>query len=103
MITPVKFKEDVLTLAKKVDVEPKEIHLREMKNKWGSCSTKGRLTFDKKLLEESEEIRFKVILHELIHLRYPNHGKMFKSMLKAYLRNIDISNEREGKKDSLIK
>ena len=28
----------------------------------------------------------KAILHELLHLKYPNHGKMFKALFKAYLR-----------------
>jgi len=40
-------KEEVLTLAKIVDVTPKEIHVQSMKHKWASCSSSGRLTFDK--------------------------------------------------------
>jgi len=43
------------------------------------------LTFDKKLLDEPEEVRLKVIIHELLHLKYPNHGKMFKLLLDYYL------------------
>jgi len=94
VITSAEFKEDVLTLAKEVGVEPKEIHMRTMKRKWGSCSSKGRLTFDKTLLNEPKEARFKVILHELLHLKYPNHGKMFNSLLSAYLkRNIGSSDK----------
>jgi len=89
VVTSTEFKEDVLALAKEVGVEPKEIHIRAMKKKWGSCSSRGRLTFDKKLLDEPKEARFKVILHELLHLRYPNHGRMFNSMLSTYLKNID--------------
>jgi hypothetical protein len=56
-----------------------------MKTKWASCSSSGRLTFDKKLLDEPEEVRLKVIIHELLHLKYPNHGKMFKLLLDYYL------------------
>lgn len=90
MITSEEFKKDVFMLAKDVGVEPKEIHIQPMKRKWASCSSKGRLTFDKALLEEPREVRFKVILHELLHLKYPNHGKMFKSLLDVYLeRAID--------------
>jgi predicted metal-dependent hydrolase len=59
-----------------------------MKRKWASCSSRGRLTFDKKLLDEPEEVRVKVILHELLHLRYPNHGKMFKLLLDYYLKKV---------------
>ncbi|SCG85971.1 M48 metallopeptidase family protein [Methanobacterium congolense] len=91
MITTEEFKKEVWRLAYKVGVEPKEIHIRKMKNKWASCSAKGRLTFDSSILSESTETRFEIIIHELLHLKYPNHGKMFKRLLDAYLRNeIDI-------------
>jgi predicted metal-dependent hydrolase len=86
MMTLEKFKEDVLTLANDVGVKPKEIHIQPMKRKWASCSSKGRLTFDRKLLKEPKEVRLKVILHELLHLKYPNHGKMFKLLLDTYER-----------------
>ncbi len=85
-ITPEEFKKDILTLASQIDVEPREIHIRAMKRKWGSCSSKGRLTFNKELLNESREVRLEIILHELLHLKYPNHGKMFKSLLSTYLK-----------------
>jgi len=85
MMTPETFKEEVLTLAEDVGVKPREIHIQSMKRKWASCSSRGRLTFDKKLLDEPDEVRVKIILHELLHLKYPNHGKMFKLLLDAYL------------------
>jgi hypothetical protein len=85
MILPKNFKKKVLQLAKEIGVEPKEIHLREMKRKWASCSSKGRLTFDTRLLNKPPAMRNKVIIHELLHLKYPNHGKMFKALLNAYL------------------
>jgi len=92
MIDPAEFKVEVLKLAKDIRVQPKEIHIREMSRKWGSCSSKGRLTFDKKLLDEPKSFRFKVIIHELLHLRYPKHGKMFDELVQEYLnRNIEKS------------
>ncbi len=85
MISPDLFKEDVWRLAKEIGVKPKEIHIRKMKRKLASCSSKGRLTFDIILLNGTKEVRYKTILHELLHLKYPNHGKMFTLMLKTYL------------------
>ncbi|GAB5047251.1 M48 metallopeptidase family protein [Thermodesulfovibrio sp. TK110] len=85
MISPDLFKEDVWRLAKEIGVKPKEIHIRKMKRKLASCSSKGRLTFDITLLNETKEVRYKAILHELLHLKYPNHGKMFTIVLKTYL------------------
>jgi predicted metal-dependent hydrolase len=81
----INFKKEVHKLAKEIGVEIKEIHLRKMKRKLASCSSKGRLTFDKSLLYESNEKIKEVVLHELLHLRYPNHNKIFKALLKTYI------------------
>lgn len=79
------FKAEVSSWAKKIGVEYKEIHIRQMKHKWASCSSRGRLTFDTELLLEPADFRAEVIVHELIHLKVPNHGKMFRSLVKAHL------------------
>jgi predicted metal-dependent hydrolase len=76
---------EVQVWAKRVRVHPKEVHIRPMKRKWGSCSTTGRVTFDVGLLRQPAEFRRRVIVEELLHLRVPSHGKLFKSLLKAYL------------------
>jgi len=71
------FKHEVKRLAKEIGVSAREIHIREMKRKWASCSNKGRLTFSTELLHQTDNFRRKAIVHELLHMRYPNHGKMF--------------------------
>ncbi len=57
-----------------------------MKRKWASCSSRGRLTFDPDILEKDREFQDESVIHELLHLRYPNHGRMFKQMLEMYLK-----------------
>lgn len=84
MISPEEFKNEVKRLAEEIGLIPKEIHLRKMKRKLASCSSKGRLTFSTELLTMPKEARYKIIIHELLHLRYPNHGKMFSLMLRNY-------------------
>jgi predicted metal-dependent hydrolase len=76
---------EVWAWARKIGVEPKEIHLRRMRHKWASCSSNGRLTFNTDLLREPADFRVEVIVHELLHLRLPNHGRLFRALLKAYL------------------
>jgi len=56
-----------------------------MKTKWASCSTTGRLTFDRSLLEMKKELQDYVIVHELLHVNIPNHGKLWKSLMHAHL------------------
>ena len=52
---------------------------------------KGRLTFDSGILNEPKEFRRKVIVHELLHLSVPNHGKLFSTMLKVYNKPVELA------------
>jgi predicted metal-dependent hydrolase len=79
------FRGEVAAWARRVGVEPREIRLRPMKRKWASCSSRGRLTFDTGLLAQPAQKRAEVIVHELLHLRIPNHGKLFESLLRGYI------------------
>lgn len=79
------FRSEVKAWAKRLGVSPCVIHIRKMKRKWGSCSSKGRLTFSTELLNQPASFRSEVIVHELMHLKVPNHGKLFRILLKAYL------------------
>jgi predicted metal-dependent hydrolase len=62
------------------DVTPEEVEAQV-----ASSSSTGRLTFNYDLLRESSNFRMEVIVHELLHLKVPNHGKVFRALLKAYL------------------
>ncbi len=84
------FKSEVLAWARRIGVEPKEIHIRSMARKWASCSSNGRLTFDADLLKQPASFRREVIVHELLHMKLPNHSKLFKSLLRTYLAEADV-------------
>ncbi len=78
-------KAEIAAWSQKMKVEPKEVHVRPMPRKWGSCSTAGRVSFSLDLLAEPYKVRKDIIVHELLHLKVPNHGKLFKALLKAYM------------------
>jgi predicted metal-dependent hydrolase len=80
------FRDEVAAWAERMGVTPREVRVRPMTRKWGSCSTKGRATFAVDLLRQDVTFRRRVIVEELLHLRLPNHGKLFKALLRAYLR-----------------
>jgi predicted metal-dependent hydrolase len=80
------FKAEIGAWAKRIGVEASEVHIRPMKRKWGSCSTAGRLSFNAELLTAPAKVRKRVIVEELLHLKIPNHGKLFKALLRAYLK-----------------
>jgi predicted metal-dependent hydrolase len=53
------------------------IIIRSQKTRWGSCSRKGNLSFNWKLIMAPEPIIDYVIIHELAHLKEMNHTKRF--------------------------
>jgi len=84
-------KDDLLEIAhkwqEKLNVETNRIQIMKMKNKWSSCSTKGNITLNSELTKLPKELAEYAILHELLHLIAPNHGKTFKALLSAYMPN----------------
>lgn len=68
--------------------EAREVRLRPMKRKWASCSTKGRLTFNTELLRQPARFRAEAVVHELLHLKVPNHGKLFRALLRSHLASV---------------
>jgi len=86
------FKSEVTTWARRIGVQPQVVTVRPMSRKWGSCSSAGRLTFDRDLLYQPAAFRARVIVHELLHLKYPypHHGKTFQALVTAYLAQVGL-------------
>jgi len=72
---------------KELNIESNRIQITKMRNKWSSCSTKGNITLNSELTKLPKELAEYAILHELLHLIVPNHGKTFKALLSAYMPN----------------
>ncbi|MHB1434664.1 MAG: M48 metallopeptidase family protein [Thermoplasmata archaeon] len=83
-----RFRAEVDEWARRLKVNPSAVHLRPMTKKWASCSSGGLVSFSTRLLVEDGTFRESVIVHELLHLKIPNHGKLFKSLIRAYLPNV---------------
>jgi len=79
------FRAEVEAWARRLGVRPREVRLQPMKRKWASCSSRGRITFNTELLRQPAAFRAEVIVHELLHLKIPRHGRLFRALLRAYL------------------
>jgi predicted metal-dependent hydrolase len=88
------FKEHVKAWARKLDVNIKSLTVRPMTTKWASCTKDGRLTFNTQLLDMDREIADYVIVHELLHFSVPNHGKLWKSLMRAHLGPYEAQEQR---------
>lgn len=63
---------------------PTKLSLRGQKTRWGSCSSKGEISLNWKLIAAPPEILDYVVIHELAHLKHHNHSKAFWSLVEAY-------------------
>ncbi|HYE36306.1 M48 family metallopeptidase [Methylocaldum sp.] len=79
------FKCRVHEWADKLGVKVQSLGVRPMRGKWASCSTNGNLNFNTELLELDRALGDYVIVHELLHFSVPNHGKLWKSLMRAHL------------------
>jgi predicted metal-dependent hydrolase len=66
-----------------------------MKNKWASYTRRTHLLiFNTGLLDLDEDLGNYVIVHELLHFRVPNHGKLWKSLRRVHLGDYERQEER---------
>ncbi|MEA3246938.1 MAG: M48 family metallopeptidase [Gemmatimonadota bacterium] len=71
--------------SKRLRVTPRVVRVQQMRRKWGSCSTGGTITLASELVRQTSRFQNFVVAHELLHMRIPNHSKLFKAMLSAHV------------------
>lgn len=67
----------VVDEAHRLDLRPTSVAVRAQRTRWGSCSSAGRLSLNWRLLIMPEHVARYVVVHELVHLKVPNHSKAF--------------------------
>ncbi len=88
------FKARVMEWAVKLDVSVHAIYVRPMSRKWASCSSAGNLNFNGDLIGMDRALGDYVIVHELLHFSVPNHGKLWKALMRAHLGDWERLQER---------
>lgn len=78
----------------RLKVAPRQVRVLRMRRKWGSCSTKGIIALAADLDDQSAAFQDYVIVHELLHLKVKNHGKLFKALLSAHVPGWRRQHER---------
>jgi predicted metal-dependent hydrolase len=92
--------------AKRLDLVPKRIFVRDQTTRWGSCSTSGALSFSWRLVLAPPFVLDYLAAHEVVHLAHMNHGPRFWALVertmprqeeaRAWLRKHGASLHRYG-------
>jgi predicted metal-dependent hydrolase len=88
-----KYKEDAFSLAVERigyfsdmhKFQYNKINIKNQKTRWGSCSKKGNLNFNYKILFLESAMRDYIIVHELCHLKEFNHSRKFWLLVEKIL------------------
>lgn len=75
-----------------LDESIEKLSIKPMKSRWGSCNyVKRYINLNTELIKRTQfEIEY-VVLHELTHLKYPNHGKAFYRYIENYMPNYKMA------------
>jgi len=65
-----------------IGVEYRRIRIGGQRTLWGSCSPRGTLSFNWRLVLGPVEVLDYVVVHELCHLRVPNHSRRFWALVE---------------------
>ena len=67
----------VLEFAARHQLTVKRVTVRDQRSRWGSCSRRGTISLNWRLIQAPPFVRDYLILHELAHLREMNHSTRF--------------------------
>ena len=80
-----KLEERLPLFASVMGVSYGRVSIRDQRTRWGSCSSKGNLNFNCRLLFVPDRIVDYVVIHELAHRRFMNHSKAFWKEVEKYM------------------
>lgn len=71
-------------LSAQMGVKYKDFRLKEQKTRWGSCSSKGNINLNWRIILAPERVVDYLIIHELAHLKHMNHSASFWQVVGQY-------------------
>ena len=73
----------LLALAAQHGLAVTRVTIRNQRSRWGSCSARGHITLNFRLMLMPAEVREYILIHELMHLRQANHSRRFWRLVEA--------------------
>jgi predicted metal-dependent hydrolase len=79
------FAEKTTFWAGRIAVQPAKISIRDQKTRWGSCSSRGNINFNWRIVMAPPEIMDYLVIHELCHMRIPNHSSLYWQLVEQFM------------------
>jgi len=70
---------------------PPRFAIRHQRSRWASCSTRAGLSFNLRMAALPPALRDYLVVHELVHLREPNHSPRYWDRVREYWPRVDES------------
>ncbi|MDW7677432.1 MAG: SprT family zinc-dependent metalloprotease [Bacillota bacterium] len=82
-------------------VQPTAVKVKTQQKRWGSCTSRGNLLFNWKLIMAPGSLLDYVVVHEMCHLVHLNHSKAFWQLVEKVM--PDYQKRRQALRDQGIK
>lgn len=79
--------------SEKMNIAPESVKLKEQKRRWGTCTSNGDIYVNWRIMMAPLPIVDYLLVHELAHLKYPNHSKDFWRFVRSIIPDYDQSKE----------
>lgn len=80
--------------AEVMNLSYKEVKIKKLKSRWGSCSSKRVITLNSQLLKAPQESIEYVVVHELAHLVHMNHSKQFHNLVDSFIPDVKTAKNK---------
>jgi predicted metal-dependent hydrolase len=77
----------------KMGVTPNEVHLKEQRMRWGTCTSEGNIYLNWRIIMSPMAVVDYVLVHELAHLKYMNHNDAYWNFVRSILPDYEQRKE----------
>ena len=78
-----KLEQKSIKYSEQMGVQPTKIKVKEYKSRWGSCNSRGEISYNWKIIMTPHRIVDYLVVHELSHLIHHNHSKQYWNQVRS--------------------
>lgn len=79
--------------SERMELYPKQVRLKYLKSRWGSCSSRGNINLNYRALQLPSGAIDAILIHELAHLRHLDHGSAFWQLVHRFCPDYSIHHQ----------